>query len=161
MQKNKLNLHIYGVHLLNPYKTVVSHLKVQIRTITLKYLTVRNYWFIAIAISIFCFSVLFSQWRSCDDTLESIFFKLGIFMVLGSLFDELIRQRFKPPRYRHMICIGKKIDTRDRSIIWRCYEHVRLENVIVWKEINIPALLKYLDMTPLKLFSNIKSVAMM
>ena len=27
MQKNKLNLHIYGKHLLNPYKTVVSHLK--------------------------------------------------------------------------------------------------------------------------------------
>ena len=27
MQKNKLNLHICGVHLLNPYKTVVSHLK--------------------------------------------------------------------------------------------------------------------------------------
>ena len=27
MQKNKLNLHIYGIHLLNPYKTVVSHLK--------------------------------------------------------------------------------------------------------------------------------------
>ena len=27
MQKNKLNLLIYGVHLLNPYKTVVSHLK--------------------------------------------------------------------------------------------------------------------------------------
>ena len=26
MQKNKLNLHIYGIHLLNPYKTVVSHL---------------------------------------------------------------------------------------------------------------------------------------
>ena len=26
MQKNKLNLHIYDVHLLNPYKTVVSHL---------------------------------------------------------------------------------------------------------------------------------------
>ena len=25
--KNKLNLHIYGTHLLNPYKTVVSHLK--------------------------------------------------------------------------------------------------------------------------------------
>ena len=30
MQKNKLNLHIYGIHLLNPYKTVVSHLKVAI-----------------------------------------------------------------------------------------------------------------------------------
>ena len=29
MQKNKLNLHIYGIHLLNPYKTVVSHLKVK------------------------------------------------------------------------------------------------------------------------------------
>jgi len=27
MQKNSLNLHIYGIHLLNPYKTVVSHLK--------------------------------------------------------------------------------------------------------------------------------------
>ena len=26
-QKNKLNLYIYGIHLLNPYKTVVSHLK--------------------------------------------------------------------------------------------------------------------------------------
>ena len=25
--KNKLNLHIYGIHLLNPHKTVVSHLK--------------------------------------------------------------------------------------------------------------------------------------
>ena len=25
--KKKLNLHIYGIHLLNPYKTVVSHLK--------------------------------------------------------------------------------------------------------------------------------------
>ena len=28
MQKNKLNLHIYGIHLLNPYKTVVSHLNI-------------------------------------------------------------------------------------------------------------------------------------
>ena len=27
MPKNKLNLHTYGIHLLNPYKTVVSHLK--------------------------------------------------------------------------------------------------------------------------------------
>ena len=27
MQKNNLNLHICGIHLLNPYKTVVSHLK--------------------------------------------------------------------------------------------------------------------------------------
>ena len=27
MQKNKSNLLIYGIHLLNPYKTVVSHLK--------------------------------------------------------------------------------------------------------------------------------------
>ena len=24
MQKNKLKLHIYGIHLLNPYKTVVT-----------------------------------------------------------------------------------------------------------------------------------------
>ena len=27
MQKNKLNFLIYGLHRLNPYKTVVSHLK--------------------------------------------------------------------------------------------------------------------------------------
>ena len=26
-KKNNNNLHIYGIHLLNPYKTVVSHLK--------------------------------------------------------------------------------------------------------------------------------------
>ena len=30
MQKNKLNLRICGVHLLNPYKTVVSHLKLPV-----------------------------------------------------------------------------------------------------------------------------------
>ena len=29
MQKNKLNLRICGVHLLNPYKTEVSHLKLR------------------------------------------------------------------------------------------------------------------------------------
>jgi len=29
MQKNKLNLHIYGIHLLNPYKTVVSRLNLK------------------------------------------------------------------------------------------------------------------------------------
>ena len=27
--EDKLNLHIYGIHLLNPHKTVVSHLKYQ------------------------------------------------------------------------------------------------------------------------------------
>ena len=30
MQKNKLNLRICGIHLLNPYKTVVSHFKLNI-----------------------------------------------------------------------------------------------------------------------------------
>ena len=30
MQKNELNLHIYGIHLLNPYKTVVSHLNLKL-----------------------------------------------------------------------------------------------------------------------------------
>jgi len=29
MQKGELNLHICGVHLLNPYKTVVSHLNLK------------------------------------------------------------------------------------------------------------------------------------
>ena len=31
MQKNKLNLHICGIYLLNPYKTVVSHLKANLQ----------------------------------------------------------------------------------------------------------------------------------
>ena len=35
MQKNKLNLHIYGIHLLNPYKTVVSHLKKHLTAVVL------------------------------------------------------------------------------------------------------------------------------
>ena len=30
MHKNKLNLHTYGIHLLNPYKTVVSHLNINL-----------------------------------------------------------------------------------------------------------------------------------
>ena len=34
MQKNKLNLHICGIHLLNPDKTVVSHLNI-VTTVTL------------------------------------------------------------------------------------------------------------------------------
>ena len=33
MQKNKLNLHIYGIHLSNPYKTVVRHLNLLLRDI--------------------------------------------------------------------------------------------------------------------------------
>ena len=57
--------------------------------------------------------------------------------------------------------LGKKKDMRDRSIIWRCYEYVRLESLIVWKGINIPSLLEYLNMTPLNLFSSNESVAMM
>lgn len=32
--------------------------------------------------------------------------------------------------------------------------YVRLENVHIWKGINILSLLKYLDMAPLRLFSN-------
>ena len=31
MQKNKLNLHICGIYLLNPYKTVVSQLKANLQ----------------------------------------------------------------------------------------------------------------------------------
>ena len=40
MQKNNLNLRICGVHLLNPYKTVVSHLNPNWKpTIVNKWLT--------------------------------------------------------------------------------------------------------------------------
>ena len=45
--KNKLNLHIHGIHLLNPHKTVVSHLKQPRRGRQQKphkfaYLTIKN-----------------------------------------------------------------------------------------------------------------------
>ena len=39
MQKNKLNLHICGIRLLNPYKTVVSHLKLIDRKVAKEKLT--------------------------------------------------------------------------------------------------------------------------
>ena len=39
--------------------------------------------------------------------------------------------------------------------------YVRLENVHIWKGINIPSLLKSLDMAPLKFFSNNESIVAM
>ena len=70
----------------------LKSLEVQIRTITLKFVTVGKviYWFIAIALDLFRLSILFSQYRSYDDTPESFFFQswAGIFMLTSSLFDE-------------------------------------------------------------------------
>ena len=43
MQKNKLNLHIYGIHLLNPYKTVVSHLKDQLCSMLISAIAVEEF----------------------------------------------------------------------------------------------------------------------
>ena len=43
MQKNNLNLRICGVHLLNPYKTVVSHLKRGVKMSYLQYKAL-NLW---------------------------------------------------------------------------------------------------------------------
>ena len=140
----------------------VKSLEVQIRTITLKFVTVGKviYWFIAIAIDLFRLSILFSQYRSYDDTPESFFF----FSKLGRNFHAHKQsfwwtwQRFKPPRYRQMICIGKK-NWHDRySINRRCYEYVRLENIPIWNGINISSLLKYLDIAPLKLFRSNESI---
>ena len=45
MQKNKLNLHIFGIHLLNPYKTVVSHLNYSTLFVRLSILFVEYPWF--------------------------------------------------------------------------------------------------------------------
>ena len=48
MQKNKLNFRICGIHLLKPYKTVVSHLKLQLLKIIgeTKSVTYRFYFFV-------------------------------------------------------------------------------------------------------------------
>ena len=85
-------------------------------------------------------------WRHQE---EFFFFKVGHFHAHTQSFWST-RQKFKYPKYRHMIYIGKKIDMRDRSIIWRCYEDVRLENVHISKGISTPSLLKYMDMATLK-----------
>ena len=68
-----------------------SPIRVQIRTITLKFVAGGKaiYWFISIAIDLFRLSILFSQNRSCDDTQECIFIpKLCNLMLARSLFDE-------------------------------------------------------------------------
>ena len=44
--------------------------------------------FIISLIDLFCLLILFSKYRSCDDTQESIFSKLDIFMVAHSPFNE-------------------------------------------------------------------------
>ena len=123
--------------------TGIKSLKVQIRTITLKYLTVRKviYWFIAIVINVNRFSVLFSQWIRVTIPWRVCFFWSWHFHGLTQSL-RWTRQRFKAPRHRHMIYIGK---IRICEIGLRCYEYVRLKNVIVWKGINIPSILKYLE----------------
>ena len=105
---------------------------------------------IAVVIALFRFSILCSRFRSYDVTKKSFFFsKLGISMLTRSLFD----QEDKSSNLLSIVTwsiLVKKIDMRDRSIIWRCYEDVRLENVHISKGISTPSLLKYMDMATLK-----------
>ena len=68
------------------------------------------------------------------------FSKLGIFMLARGLLDE---------------------QDKGSSHLSIEFIYVRLENVHIWKGINIPSLLKYLDMAPLKLFSNNESIVAM
>ena len=74
-----------------------------------------------------------------------VFFKVGHFHARTRSFW-WTRQRFKPPNYRTY-----------SFQIYLC----QTRKCTIWKGINIPSLLKYLDMAPLKLFSNNESIVAM
>ena len=73
-------------------------------------------YFFFIGTDLFRLSILFSQYRSGDDSQESVFFG---FMLARSLFNE----HAKPPRYRHMTCIGKTKSTSERGLLKLDYEN--------------------------------------
>ena len=58
--------------------------------------------------------ILFSQYKSCDDTQETIFFQSRTFSGSHAVFFTNTT-RFEPPRHRHMICIRKTIDVANCS----------------------------------------------
>ena len=63
MQKNKLNLHIYGIHLLNRYKTVVSHLNLR----GMKYHSRRKLRTKKVQLHGFVFNELEFRWQTLSD----------------------------------------------------------------------------------------------
>ena len=67
-------------------------------------------------IHLFRFSVLFSQYRSCDDTQESIFFQSWTFYVCTQS-TQWTRQRFEPLRYHHLTCIEKTKSANEKGLL--------------------------------------------
>mgnify|MGYP007058292367 CR=1 FL=1 len=59
----------------------------------------------------------FSQYKSCDDTQESIFFQNDRHFHARTQSFYWKRQRFKCPRYRHMIRIGKTKSTSEKGLL--------------------------------------------
>ena len=125
----------------------LKSLKVQIRTITLKFVTVGQviYGFIAIAIDLF--RLLITDHVTIP---RSVFFfpKLGIFLLACSLLDE----HEKGSNLLSIVTssvFGKKSTCQ-----------ISVMNISDWKVylyligINVASLLKYLDIAPLRLFSN-------
>lgn len=58
---------------------------------------------------------LFTQYWSCDDTPERIFFQIWTFSCLHAAFL-MNTKRFKPTGYRHMICTAKTKMTSEKVI---------------------------------------------
>ena len=67
MQENKLNLHIYGIHFLNPYKTVVSHLKIYDAAVAKTSLKIPNLR-LTIFFVIISVCITFKSWQDFSET---------------------------------------------------------------------------------------------
>ena len=74
------------------------------------------------AIDLFRLYILFSQYRSCDDTQEIwsfvLFIKKSIFMLACTLFNEQDKESNLLSEYHHMICIGKTKCTSEKGLLF-------------------------------------------
>ena len=68
------------------------------------------------AIDLFCLSILFPQYRSCDDTQESALFESWTLLCSNTLFL-MNTTKLKPPMYCHVICIGKAKSASEKGIL--------------------------------------------
>ena len=66
-------------------------------------------------IDLFRLSILFSQYRSCDDTQESIFFLSWTFSCSQAIFLMNTTKVQTSYRYRHMIFVGKPKSSRGKG----------------------------------------------
>ena len=130
----------------------LKSLKVQIRTITLKFVTVGQviYWFIAIAIDLF--RLLITDHVTIPRSV--LFFpKLGIFMLARSLLDE----HDKGSNLLGIVTssvFGKK-STCEISVM--NMSDLKMYLYLIYRN-KVASLLKYLGIAPLKLFSNNESI---